>query len=98
MPMSIRRCESTLANAVTWSAARRACIDYEIDGVGGFRLPYRRELVGVDVAGYLGEGPHWSRTAADDDVQSAYVLHPSTGQLTIWLKAEAASAVCVRSK
>jgi hypothetical protein len=89
---------TTLANAVSWSTARRLCEDLEVEGVGGFRLPYRRELVGVDVAGYLGSGPHWSRTVADDDVHSAYVLHPSTGELSIWLKAEAASVVCIRRK
>jgi len=84
--------------AVSWAMARHLCAQYSIDGVGGFRLPYRRELLAAHIGGWLGDAPHWSRTIAEDDPSSAYVLHPSTGQLTIWLKDEAAAVVCVHKR
>ncbi len=88
----------TRIDATTWSAARTFCNALEVDGVGGFRLPHRRELQAVDVAGYLRAAPHWSRTTPDDDRESAYVLHPSTGQLTVWYKQESAAVICVRPR
>jgi hypothetical protein len=85
-------------DATTWPAARALCEALELDGVRGFRLPFRRELQAIDVAGYLRVAPHWSRTVPDDDHDAAYVLHPSTGQLTVWYKQESAAVVCVRSR
>jgi len=82
----------------SWQSARDACNDVEVGGKGGFRLPHRRELQGLEAAGGLEHEPHWSRTVPDDDEGSAYVIHPSTGQLTVWSKAEAAAAVCVRAR
>lgn len=82
----------------SWQSARAICDAFEIDGVGGFRLPHRRELQALDVLGLLRDEPHWSRTVPDDDSESAYVLHPSTGQLTVWFKEETAATVCVRPR
>jgi hypothetical protein len=82
----------------TWQAARKACDNLEVGGKGGFRLPHRRELQGIEAAGWLDREPHWSRTVPDDDKESAYVIHPSTGQLTVWLKDETAAAVCVHPR
>lgn len=89
---------TTRATAATWSGARATCEALAIDGVDGFRLPHRRELQMLSITRLVREGPHWSRTVPDDDTESAYVLHASTGQLVVWSKDEAASVVCVRPR
>ncbi len=89
---------TTKSSAATWQQARAACDSVKINGVAGFRLPYRRELQALDTAALLRPEPHWSRTVPENDQDSAYVLHPSTGQLTVWAKVESAAAVCVRPR
>lgn len=89
---------ATSAAPRTWAEARKRCGALEYDGVGGFRLPHRRELQLLDAIGLLPDEPHWSRTVPDDDKASAWVLHPSTGALTAWLNDEPAASVCVRAR
>ncbi|MBK6921316.1 MAG: hypothetical protein IPH07_28220 [Deltaproteobacteria bacterium] len=89
---------ATSAAPRTWAEARKRCAALEYDGVSGFRLPHRRELQLLDAIGLLPDEPHWSRTVPDDDKASAWVLHPSTGALTAWLKDEPAASVCVRAR
>ncbi|MBX7084056.1 MAG: hypothetical protein K1X88_32910 [Nannocystaceae bacterium] len=86
------------AAARSWADARSRCEALEVEGVAGFRLPYRRELQLLDAIGLLPDEPHWSRTVPDDDTTAAFVLHPSTGQLVVWHKDEPAASVCVRSR
>ncbi len=88
----------TSASARGWVDARARCEALEVEGISGFRLPYRRELQLLDAIGLLPDEPHWSRTVPDDDTTAAFVLHPSTGQLVVWHKDEPAASVCVRSR
>ncbi|MBC8071070.1 MAG: DUF1566 domain-containing protein [Deltaproteobacteria bacterium] len=89
---------SMRADSITWSEARSLCDKLEIDGVVGFRLPYRRELQAIDVARYLRPALHWSRTVPDDDRASAYLIDPESGELSLADKEDSAAVVCVRSR
>ncbi len=86
------------AGSVSWAHARAMCDRLVIDGVGAFRLPHRRELQAAHVGGFLRERPHWSRTVPEDDRESAYVVHASTGQLSTLDKGDAAAVVCVHDR
>jgi hypothetical protein len=83
----------------TWSIARERCAKYEVEGVGGWRLPFRRELQMLRVAGLIDDGAWWSRTLVADDKDAAYVLDAAKGDLVVWLRAEPnAGTLCVRSR
>ncbi|HWB81848.1 MAG TPA: hypothetical protein VG755_43095, partial [Nannocystaceae bacterium] len=82
----------------TYSDARAICRKLEVDGVTGWRLPYRRELTAADIAGWLRDEAYWSRTRPDDDKGSVFVIDTATGELTVQPKDELASVTCVKKR
>ena len=81
----------------TWEGARNRCRQLQIAGVEGWRLPHRRELKLLDVAGYLTpELTFWSYTRVEDDPDSAYVLDTKSRNLVQYLTQEpTGDVVCV---
>lgn len=90
---------SRQGETTTWKESRRRCDDLEVEGVLGWRLPYRRELKLLGAIGALRSGVYWSKTALDSDRDFAFVYDTQRRELATWLKAEpTAYTVCVRRK
>lgn len=83
----------------TWMGAIQACRDFELDGVAGWRIPFRRELKLLGAVGALPDGTYWSRSLSETDDDYVFVYETSDRRLVEWLKQEPTGAVvCVRSR
>jgi hypothetical protein len=86
-------------DTTTWVIARKRCLGHEIDGVGGWRLAHRRELMLAGSIGLLGSGTYWSYTAVPEDPDFAFAFDTKQRDLVEFLKQEATGAVvCVRER
>ncbi len=84
-------------NETSWGDARTRCAMLEIDGVSGWRLPWRRELKLLGVAGHLHDGVFWSGSKVDGDPDSAYAWSTSARNLVVFLKQEVTGeVVCLK--
>ncbi len=85
--------------STTWQGGRLRCADFQVDGVGGWRLPHRREMRLINAVLPLPAGIYWTKTVPKDDRDAAYVLDTSGGGLSLFLKAEpTGDVVCVRRR
>lgn len=86
-------------NATSWADARARCQALTIDGVDGWRLPWRRELKLIGVATRLGNGTYWSHSVPDGQPDSAYVYDVRTRELSLFLKQEpTGEVICVKPR
>ena len=82
-----------------WETANERCATYRFDGIGGWRLPWRRELKLLGAIERVNRGQFWSRSPGKDDDDFAYVYDADQRELVEWLKAEpTGSVVCIRDK
>lgn len=85
--------------ATSWSGGMQRCGAFEVDGVGGWRLPHRREMKAINVSLPLPRGIYWTYTVPKDDRKAAYVLDTDTNGLSLFLKQEPTGEVlCVRRR
>lgn len=81
-----------------WESARRACREFEVEGVDDWRLPHRRELQLLGAIGMLQRGSYWSFTADPSDDSFAFVYERPGRRLSSWEKTEPAQIICVRKR
>lgn len=82
-----------------WQTAVDRCASHTFRGIGGWRLPWRRELKLLGAIERLNEGQFWSRSPGEDDDDFAYVYDADQRELVRWLKAEpTGGVVCIRDK
>jgi hypothetical protein len=84
-------------SATSWSEARHRCATLQIDGVGDWRLPWRRELKFVAAAGHLREGVFWSGSTSESHPDAVYAWSTTARTLEVFLKQEVGGeVVCVK--
>ena len=82
-----------------WGGANRRCSQMKINGVGGWRLPFRRELVLLGAVGIANSGVYWSRSFDRDDAQFVFVYDSAKRRLKTWLRLEKnGKSICVRKR
>ncbi|MEX1368671.1 MAG: hypothetical protein AB1Z98_36420 [Nannocystaceae bacterium] len=85
--------------STTWFGGNQRCGALEVDGIGGWRLPHRREMKLINVVLSLPRGVYWTYTVPDEDRRAAYVLDTDTNGLSLFLKQEPTGEVlCVRRR
>lgn len=83
--------------AMSWASAVARCRRLTIDGVGGWVLPWRRQLTQVVVVSGMKKGTWWSRSQVDGDTDMVYALDARTRDLGEYMKSEVTGEVlCVR--
>ncbi len=82
----------------TWRAALETCREFDLDGVSGWRVPFRRELKLIGAVGAIPPGTYWSRSRSDV-AGFVWVYEAGARRLIEWLEHESNGAVvCVKSR
>lgn len=83
---------------MSWDSANRRCRGRKISGLGGWRLPSRRELVRLRRARLLAPGTYWTRVR-NETKDEAYALDTRSGRSHRYLTVEPIGRpVCVRTR
>jgi hypothetical protein len=84
-------------DGTSWDEAVVACRELVVDGVGGWRLPTRREA--GELRGRLPADVVWTKTTSGRDPEAAWVYDLERRRAAVWLKLEpTASTVCVQPR
>ncbi len=85
------------AGTMTWDDAAARCRRRKVDGLRGWKLPSKGQLIKMRKAKLLLGGSYWSRSVVGGD--EVYALDVSSGRMNVWLKMEPnARALCVRKR
>lgn len=88
---------SSGSETMTWDEAVGRCRRRKVEGMKGWRLPSKGQLVKLRKAKLLSGGTYWSRSVVGGD--EAYAYDGGSGRMNVWLKMEPnARALCVRKR